>query len=275
MSVPRCNVLLYASLVAACGQDGSNDGGSAGTAGTTDAGPSSTAAASTDISSTAVASSSLGSNDGDGSDAADGTGTSGGPAGDACVPDGVQDDFSEPELDLDAWSPIGVSGFDVEIVDGRLTFTPTPGFTNTRAGFVRTDGIIDFDGCTSWVEVPQLPGSRVPTASASWSVTSALGSSGAYIRVSGSNLTASVAFDADTEEATVPYDADAHRWWRIRDADGVLYVDASPDGSAWTVLIERAHSLDLTQARMSFYAGAQPGSGEFPGAQFDNVNVPP
>lgn len=38
----------------------------------------------------------------------------------------------------------------------------------------------------------------------------------------------------DAANVTIPYDATAHAWVRIREAGGVTYWDTSPDGSTWT-----------------------------------------
>jgi hypothetical protein len=38
------------------------------------------------------------------------------------------------------------------------------------------------------------------------------------------------------ERAQLPYDSVAHKWWRIREEEGVLYWELSADGSSWTEL---------------------------------------
>jgi hypothetical protein len=38
-----------------------------------------------------------------------------------------------------------------------------------------------------------------------------------------------------TDSAMVPYDANMHLHWRMREAGGTLHYETSPDGSAWTV----------------------------------------
>ncbi|HEX6042577.1 vanadium-dependent haloperoxidase [Longimicrobium sp.] len=86
---------------------------------------------------------------------------------------------------------------------------------------------------------------------------------GAYRWVSG----------AGTTLGTVPYDAALHRWLRIREANGTVFYEMSPDGASWTLLATSDDLFDLSavflQIRASTYgAVASPGL-----AVFDNFNV--
>jgi hypothetical protein len=71
----------------------------------------------------------------------------------------------------------------------------------------------------------------------------------------------------------VPYDRARHRWLRLREADGVLYWETSPDGYTWEVLASKAPPIPITAVTLGLGAGtwdrvAAPGV-----AVFDNFNV--
>jgi hypothetical protein len=70
------------------------------------------------------------------------------------------------------------------------------------------------------------------------------------------------------------YDAAAHRWWRIREAGGMVVWETSPDGSAWTLAGQMTPILDLTAVEVVLGAGlnaSQPADVTV----FDNYNLPP
>lgn len=55
----------------------------------------------------------------------------------------LHDDFSGAVLDESTWRTVGVMGWDLELLDGRLTFTPSPG-----QGSFRSDGLLHLVGGT-------------------------------------------------------------------------------------------------------------------------------
>jgi hypothetical protein len=66
----------------------------------------------------------------------------------------------------------------------------------------------------------------------------------------------------DTDVVLVPHDPVDHRWWRIGAAGGRFRLEASPDGSAWTVLLEGDARFDLSTVRLEIGAETvEPGPG--------------
>lgn len=70
-----------------------------------------------------------------------------------------------------------------------------------------------------------------------------------------------------TDLESVPFDAAAHRFWRLRHRDGMLEWQVSPNGSDFTTLASRS-GLDLRQARYGMVAGTyqpetEPGRARF------------
>ncbi|MFJ8606378.1 hypothetical protein ACIRH0_04190 [Streptomyces sp. NPDC093675] len=73
---------------------------------------------------------------------------------------------------------------------------------------------------------------------------------------------------------TLPtYDSHAHRWWRLREAGGVFYADASADGLNWTNFSSMAYTWDATQVSVRFesVAGATEVAGNV--SLISNINT--
>ncbi|HEY0014882.1 MAG TPA: hypothetical protein VGC13_01135 [Longimicrobium sp.] len=71
---------------------------------------------------------------------------------------------------------------------------------------------------------------------------------------------------------TLPYDAVAHRWVRLRERAGVLYWETSADGVGWDLRVRNATPFTVTAVLIDISAGGQPTA--WAGmAIIDNVNV--
>jgi hypothetical protein len=74
---------------------------------------------------------------------------------------------------------------------------------------------------------------------------------------------------------SIVFDPGAHRWLRLREQDGSVYWDTSPDGSTWTNRRqEPAPSFTLAAIPLNIGGGAldaTPGAGR---VAFDNFNLP-
>jgi hypothetical protein len=78
------------------------------------------------------------------------------------------------------------------------------------------------------------------------------------------------------ELVTVPYDPVKHAWWRIREASGVLFCEAAPDGKTWTQLTHYSPlPFPITALEIELEVGVSD-SVSAPGAgAYANVNLPP
>lgn len=56
---------------------------------------------------------------------------------------------------------------------------------------------------------------------------------------------------------TVAYDPNAHGWWRIREASGVFYMDASADAYTWANVGSTAYSWSAAAVTFAFQVAAQ------------------
>jgi hypothetical protein len=79
----------------------------------------------------------------------------------------------------------------------------------------------------------------------------------------------------DVAFASAPFDPSAQSWWRIRELDGVVIWETSPDGRAWARFAERAAPAFVAGVRPNIGGGTQrvvalPGR-----CAFDNFGLPP
>ncbi len=79
--------------------------------------------------------------------------------------------------------------------------------------------------------------------------------------------------DSKNDFCSAAYNATAHLWWRLRDDNGTLFCEASPDGRTWTNIATSPHPM-TTPVSVELSAGASKGSD--PGsALFDLLNGGP
>ena len=192
----------------------------------------------------------------------------GGPPAPCSHPE-IDDDFSAPELDATKWRSIGAMGVSADVMDGRLTLVPDPAVMGTRVILVRSEATFDLTGCAVRVEVPRVLPSGV-TGELTWSIQ--IGADTIFVRVRRPGIHFAITEGTELDDAMATYDETAHRWWRVREDAGVLYVETSADGSDWTVQVQRAHALDLGATRVAFHV-ATTSNGDFEGPQFDDVRV--
>lgn len=82
-----------------------------------------------------------------------------------------------------------------------------------------------------------------------------------------------------TKFKTIPYDAVAHRFWKIRESGGMASFETSPDGQTWTTQIQISTNLlfpmDLVRIEMgSGTDGVQSDAGEAHFANFNGGGIP-
>lgn len=119
------------------------------------------------------------------------------------------------------------------IVDGALTLS-APSASQTRAIMVAF-GSYDLRGRAITVEIDSL------SSASSWLVASDPTGISLFLGVDGGALIAGTdTFDL----ARRPYDSAKDRWWRLREQDGWLLWETSPDGAAWALLAKDRGLVD-------------------------------
>ena len=82
---------------------------------------------------------------------------------------------------------------------------------------------------------------------------------------------------ANVSSGSVAYSPTNHAWWRIRESAGIVYFEASPDGTTWSPLGSApsyTHLIDVTSVWTGFSAGYY-GTEVASDAYVDNVNTVP
>jgi len=162
---------------------------------------------------------------GAGGDGAGGTGGAG--AAPSCGTVAViSDDFSDGDAG-DVWYVTAGPGATAGEVGGERVITlPSltsswSGFSSFRAFDLRLSGV--------FIEVPQMV-STSDTAEAFFTVNYG-GGDYAALSQRGGQLRASRTLDGQwLQIAAIDYDAQAHRWWQLREADDIFYWETSDDG---------------------------------------------
>lgn len=179
----------------------------------------------------------------------------------------LTDAFTGTAIDTSKWIYTGAASQTQQ--NGQLTITPK---ANTGGYYGLTSKkAYDLTGSSFVVEVPQ-------TAAHSSAETQLImelnGGNKLIISKGGTTLSLRHKLNDVSYNTSVPYDATAMRWWRMREAAGTVYFETSPDATTWTTQRSFAKGFDLSQLYITLRAGigasvANPGS-----AIFDNVNVP-
>jgi len=85
----------------------------------------------------------------------------------------------------------------------------------------------------------------------------------------GANLIGSMNYGGSTTSGSVPYDPVAHRFWSFAEADGVVSIEVSADGVAWTTVHSRQADVGL---KFGHFEVALRSTGAAAGtARFDNL----
>jgi hypothetical protein len=82
-------------------------------------------------------------------------------------------------------------------------------------------------------------------------------------------------FPAGINGPTATYDPNVHRWFRIRELDGIFYEDYSPDRMNWTTMFSHANTFGFvpTAVQLSLQAGIPGMTEPQTTTVFDNVNT--
>lgn len=79
----------------------------------------------------------------------------------------------------------------------------------------------------------------------------------------------------DGSAVTIPYDPVAHAWLRLRETDGALLWETSPDGITWTTRRTSASPAWASDTTLSVALASHRDTGATDHAEFDTLNAPP
>ncbi|EYF00686.1 Hypothetical protein CAP_0318 [Chondromyces apiculatus DSM 436] len=146
---------------------------------------------------------------------------------------------------------------------------------NEMYGGLRSVDEFDVAGCAVFVAVDQA------TDSATQGFTQFYLTAGDQVaqveisKISGQLQFKQVVQGQQEELLQVPYDAVAHRYWRLREAGGAIYWETSANAVGWQVHVSRPSVLPSTLARVGVGAGTYQVEPSTPGlVRFGAVNLP-
>lgn len=160
-------------------------------------------------------------------------------------------------------------GANVAIATGRLRITPTTGYPALQYATNRS-----LVGASITAEVPTVPNVGNGGTVATMYFQPSVGNRVELLWANNSLISREVVASSTTD-TSVTYSAANHRWWRIREALGVVYWETSPDNVTWTVQRSKVTALALSNGVIvmaSGFGGTEPTPGF---AEFDNFTYAP
>ncbi|HEX8245522.1 MAG TPA: hypothetical protein VF541_18565, partial [Longimicrobium sp.] len=177
----------------------------------------------------------------------------------------LMEDFNDNSPDTTRWWVFG----DAREVNRRLELWQASGAANSYAGYT-AKGTYDLTGSQIWVELVRAPrtGQARLRAYLSEGNELSIGLVDGVFRCEQQSGGAYLVF------LTLPYDPQAHRWLRIRELNGTVYWETSPDAGAWTTLYSAPAPFALTAISPGIFTGTYQAAPSPGVVIFDNLNVP-
>jgi hypothetical protein len=181
----------------------------------------------------------------------------------------LSDNFNDNTVDTSKWDTYGAG---VAEVNQRVEIRPQPNIANSFEGY-QSHVTHDLTDSSVQLEVVQtlraVPGGFV-------FLEAGPDDNNRVIFQAGEHRLRCIQAVAGTFTTllTLSYDPFLHRWWRLRDSQGKVYWETSPDGVHWAVLFFADRPVDLFNVELGFGTGL-PQAAASPGvAVFDSFNVP-
>ncbi len=197
----------------------------------------------------------------------------GGRASGYCPASSISDDFDDG-ISAALWGDSFVSGSAAMLEAGGV-LTLTPGTTGAGYAAYMTDDLYDLRTYSITVELVQ-PINNVSSTECSLEITDTAHSDFAGFSLSGGDLTLfSFVGGTNNVVASVVFNHNFHRYWRLWALGGYIFADTSSDGLNWTTLGGAGAPFPMDAVHLALKAGtwamvASPGE-----AQFDNFNILP
>jgi hypothetical protein len=176
----------------------------------------------------------------------------------------LANDFEGDTLNEVDWYRWG--GVDITQVDGRLQVAqPDPAFY--YEGGYETQRWYLLRGSRVFVEVPDYDTTK--DGAVVFEVEAA-DNPDARFELQGTELRLDYAYAGDRHRlATLAYDPAVHRFWQVRETEGSLYWETSPDGETWEIQASTSSLPFSDLARVKLLAFLPPDAGP---VFFDNLN---
>lgn len=142
----------------------------------------------------------------------------------------LANDFAGPDLDLTHWYRWG--GLEITPIDGRLQIV-NPNPDNYEYGGYETQRLYLLRGSRVFVEVPDYDPATDGTVTLLLDTESV---NDVAFELYGGEVVLSYALGGDRHTLTkLAHDPEAHRFWQVREEEGTLYWETSPDAETWEI----------------------------------------
>lgn len=181
----------------------------------------------------------------------------------------LSDNFNDSIIDTAKWDTYGTG---VAEVNQRVEIRPRPNLANSYEGY---QSHITYDLTDSSVQLEVVQTLRAVPGGFVFLEAGPNGNNRLLFQAGEGKLRCLQAVAATfTTLLSIPYDPLLHRWWRLRDYQGKIYWETSPDGVQWTIQFSKDRPIALVNVEIGFGTGlnqAVPSPGL---AIFDSFNVP-
>lgn len=166
----------------------------------------------------------------------------------------ITEDFEDPDLG-EMWSySFSSAPATRSVTGGRGVLTMAENTAGSHYVGFATQWWFDLRGSRAYVEIPEMV--NPATSAEAFFILARSSDDRVLFNQQGGNLVARVRTGGvNTEVGSGTYDPIAHRWWQIREQDGSVYFETSPDGSGWNVFAEAPAPPYLATVRPQITAG--------------------
>jgi hypothetical protein len=180
------------------------------------------------------------------------------------------DPFAAAAINTTLWSNITAGATTLDTVNDLVALAqPTASGTNNTFG---TNTLFDATSSQIYAEVGAVPNGAGGTKTIFKVLLD--GSNSVAIRLEAGAFKLTLQTAGTTVTTTLPtYDPNAHGWWRLREASGTWYADASADGFTWTTLTSSTYSWAATGVTFVFQTGASGTEAAGNAATIQHVNT--
>ncbi|MEU6347231.1 hypothetical protein ABZ883_40565 [Streptomyces sp. NPDC046977] len=165
----------------------------------------------------------------------------------------LQDPFTAAAINTSLWNNITGGAASLDTVNDLVSLAqPTgSGATNTFG----TNSTWDATSSEIYAQIGTVPNGNGTTSTALRLILDANNSISMRLRAGIFELARQTA-GTTVITALGTYDPNAHRWWRIREAAGTFYAEASADSWNWTTLGSTTYSWNATALQVAFQTSA-------------------
>ncbi len=203
-----------------------------------------------------------------------GSATGGGGAAEQppCHPAGLEDGFNGTAVNTSLWNLQGKQSI-MSVTGSQLLVTPDENINDGQWVGLVTKTTYNLTDCAIWIEAPSIV-KKGAAGNTYWQLYTPNGSSA--FKVANGKLEASVDdMGANLDQASIPYVALEHRWWRIREAAGKLIMETSPNFITWTTVLSTLTPSYISQVSIGIGVISPNNQTSLGKTTFDNFNIVP